>query len=53
MKCRIGERTGDFVVGDSSGVMLNPESASRHVEGGRSLSVTEDTAKRVQRRDEV
>jgi hypothetical protein len=29
MKCRIGKRTGDFVVGDSFGAVLNPESTSR------------------------
>jgi len=55
MKCRIGERTGNFVVGDSLSAALDPESTSRRE--GRAIEmsffVTEDAAMRVQRRDEA
>jgi hypothetical protein len=56
MKCRIGQRTGNFVVGDSLGAALDPESTSRRdTKGGIEMSffVTEDAAMPVQRRDEA
>ena len=53
MKCRIGERTGNFVVCDSLGLVLNPDATRRGRAIEMSFFVTEDTAKRVQRRDEV
>jgi hypothetical protein len=46
MKCRVGERTGDFVAPNGR--------RDKSREGDEtSFFVTEHTAKRVQRRDEV